>query len=585
MEIDRNTPPKDARTALAISGRFTASNHYQFPLLTILAGILFSLFLYWHIQDELFFSGDGALKALLTKQFSTGNFHFNLELSAQSWIRKLWDQGLYPFEPPFAYKISDLHYITFSFIFPLVTVPFYALLGFKGLYIVPLLATWILWIGFYFVCRNFQMGSAITTVAIATLIFASPLTMYSSMYWEHTLAISLAFNGLAILLVRGLENFSIRDAVLSGLLIGLSVWFREELLCVVGIVFVLVAASVKFNLGQFSLISKNKTIFLLSMMVTVLTMWGVNLLVYHHFLGIHSIQVTENFSLTNRVTEAYKIFGKLTVDLIDYFPTIYFCIAYVILYLALFKYQKIEYFPIMGKLLLIFTAFTVFVSLFLPSNGGRQWGTRFLLINVPIICLFAGIALHATWKIRRFGLRYISALLFTIFFSIGFYINTYLGPLYCYPHRENSTSTTLKFLQQDKNQFVATPNQYINQTFEVLFDKKAFFLTKNNEELTKLGWELHKQGHQKLIYICPSYDPCSKRIPDAFKIGGGVDSLSLNFSKMKNIETQPMKKKFGRVEKNLIGNVKNRFQETVNYMIYEASIVEDAEKKNSSLQG
>lgn len=569
MESYRQTTPNNATSEVELSENTSASKHYKLPLVIILAGVLFSLFLQWHIQDELFFSGDGALKALLAKQFSAGNFRFDLELRPDSWVRDLWNQGLYPFEPPFAYKISNLYYITFPFTFPLVTAPFYALLGFRGLYVVPLVATWSIWVGFYLVCRNFKLGSTITSIAIAALIFASPLTMYSSMYWEHTLAVALAFNGLAILLVRGASEISTRDAVLSGILIGLSVWFREEILCFVVIILALVAASEKLNLGQLNLSADKKLALIISMILTILLIFIINAIVYNNPLGIHALQVVDKISLSDRVKKGYEIFRIMTEELFKYFPVMYLCVIYT--FVALVYRKVIGLTPVLKKLLIICAAFPALVSLILPSDGGKQWGARFLLIIIPFICLYAAIALHKAWKIKKFGVRYISLILFAICLGIGVHINSYLGTIDCYPKGETATLTALKFLKEDKNKVVATPNQYVNQTFEVLFDKKAFFLTKKSEDLKKLGLGLQKQGEQKFTYICPSYDRCDSSEPKNIEFLMGEKPMKIEFLKVKEISREPEKvvlagklgKKIGKFEK---------------YKIYEASVVEGSVK-------
>jgi hypothetical protein len=43
-----------------------------FPLGIIGAGIIFSLFLFWQIPDEIYYIGDAGIKALLAKQLGFG---------------------------------------------------------------------------------------------------------------------------------------------------------------------------------------------------------------------------------------------------------------------------------------------------------------------------------------------------------------------------------------------------------------------------------------------------------------------------------------------------------------------------------
>src|SRR5919199_4191616 len=118
---------------------------YKLPLLIILIGVLFSLYLQLQIPDEVFFSGDAGPKMLLTKQFASGRFQVDLDLPVEPWVRNLWQSGLYPFEPPFVYQINNRYYIQYPFTFPLISSPFYAFFGWRGVYIIPLISIWIIW--------------------------------------------------------------------------------------------------------------------------------------------------------------------------------------------------------------------------------------------------------------------------------------------------------------------------------------------------------------------------------------------------------------------------------------------------------
>jgi hypothetical protein len=282
-----------------------------------------------------------------------------------------------------------MYFITF----PLVTAPFYAFFGWRGLYVIPLVSTWVFWGGFYWVCQHLKLGNLLTSLAIATLIFASPVSMYSAMYWEHTLALCLAFNGLAIALVKGTQEWSTRDAIFSGSLTGLSVWFRPEFLCLVGIVFALVAVSYFLDLGYLKIVSQRHWVFLGSMAIAILCFFAINQLVYSHPLGIHSLQVVEVFSPRNKLNEAAKLLPVMQAELCQYFPVLYFTLSYI--GLSIFT-DKIKLNPFFRKFVLIALAFTYTVPILVPSDGGKQWGPRFLLFIIPLICLAATLALCST---------------------------------------------------------------------------------------------------------------------------------------------------------------------------------------------
>ncbi|BAY41120.1 hypothetical protein NIES2111_55110 [Nostoc sp. NIES-2111] len=502
------------------------------PLAIILLGIIFSLYLLSRVPNDIYFSGDAGLKALLAQQFSSGKLNFDLNLTVPSWVHNLWDNGLYPFEPPFSYKIANRYYITFPFTFPLVTAPFHALFGYRGFYIVPLLSTWAVWFIFYRICQFFKVSVLLTSVGLTTLIFASPLTMYSAMYWEHTLAVSLAFGGLAIILTKGQETFTQKDAVISGILIGLSVWFRPEFLALIVILLPLIVLSYKWNLGNFNVIDQRKTLFIFALITTIIGFFIANQLIYNHPLGAHALQVVEEFSLQTRLKTAKKIFDTLWKNFRQYFPIIYFILVFT--GLSVF-YKPMKLTSVMQKIIVISTPFLFLVPILLPSDGGKQWGPRFLLILIPLLSLLTVFLLESTLSIKKFGIKYISSAVFVAFFVLGVHTNTVMGLNHSYYTGNAEVVDVLNYFRKDDQKIVAVAHQYVSQTFESAFKDKIFFLTKTPEAVSKLGLALHEQGYKNFVYVCPSYDPCfsSPSIPTVLDVTNTNQPLRIQFTQIK----------------------------------------------------
>lgn len=501
-------------------------------LVVILSGILFSLYLLSQVPDDIYFSGDAGLKALLARQLSAGKLNFDLNLTVPLWVKNLWDNGLYPFEPPFSYKIDNRYYITFPFTFPLVTAPFHALFGYRGFYIVPLVSTWVIWFNFYRICQFFQVSVVATSVGLATLIFASPLTMYSAMYWEHTLAVSLAFSGLVIVLTKGEGTFTKKDAVTSGILIGSSVWFRPEFLALVAILIPLILVSYGFNLGKFNIIDKQKTIFIVALLITIVGFFIINKLIYNHPLGAHALQVVEEFSLQKRLTTATRIFSKLWNNFREYFPIVYFTIIFA--GLSVF-YRNMKLTPVIQKIVVISIPFIFLVPILLPSDGGKQWGPRFLLILIPLLSLLTVFLLESSFSIRKFGIKYISSAVFVAFFVLGVHTNTVMGLNHSYYTGNAEAVDILNFLRKDNHKIVAVAHQYISQSFESAFKEKIFFLTKTSDAVSKLSLALHEQGYDNFVYVCASYDPCysSPTIPNKLNISAKDKPLLVQLTEIK----------------------------------------------------
>jgi hypothetical protein len=540
----------------------------RIPLITIFAGILFSLYLQFQIKDETFFSGDGALKFLLAKQFSSGNFRFDIELPGAAWVYELWKNGLYPLgnKEPFIYYRFNRYYSPFPFTFSIITAPFYAVFGFKGLNIIPLISLWAIWLRFYFVCQRLRLDSGITTIALTTLIFSSPLTLYGATYWEHTLAVALAFCGLTIILTPCSGELSKKEAIFSGILIGLSVWFRGEFLCLIGIMCLSVLASSKLSftfdfvlllsgliiclfvlsreeflwfigigcllayaLAKINFVFKNKLVFLVSMLLTLGSYWLINIIIYHHPLGIHALQVVEHLSLRSRFSDAFKYFKSMSFDLFYYFPILFFAIFYILI--SLFN-KKVKLTPEMNFLFLIYALFTFFVPLLLPSDGGRQWGPRFLLIIIPIISLLSILMLQRSIRLKLIGSRYVLCSIFALLLAIGIYINIYLGTSYFITSYQKSD--VLMFLQKNPDKIVAVTHEFVSQSLASILSQKTFFLTKENNDLVNLGTALKGQGYQKFIYICHPYHPCYSSKGGLDRLGFSVDGKNFNieFSKI-----------------------------------------------------
>ncbi|CCQ66478.1 hypothetical protein CWATWH0402_5712 [Crocosphaera watsonii WH 0402] len=220
---------------------------YRLSWFIIGAGVAFSLYLLGQVPNGVYFSGDGGLKALLAQQLGEGNLRIDLITPDAEWIHQLWENGLYPYEEPFVYYLNDRYYITFPYPFSLITAPFYTLFGERGLYFIPLVSTWLIWIGFNLYCRYVKLSPFQQCLAVFLLIFASNLTLYAGMYWEHTLAVLFCLIGMIILLTPR-ESVTVKEAIWAGFFVGLSAWIRSEFLAMVATLTFLVGVMIILRL-------------------------------------------------------------------------------------------------------------------------------------------------------------------------------------------------------------------------------------------------------------------------------------------------------------------------------------------------
>ncbi|EAZ91834.1 LA_3751/LA_3752 family putative glycosyltransferase [Crocosphaera chwakensis] len=550
------------------------------------AGVVFSLFLLGQVPEGVYFSGDGGLKALLAQQLSEGIFRIDLITPDAEWVRQLWKDGLYPYEEPFVYYLNDHYYITFPYPFSLITAPFYALFGERGLYVIPLVSTWLIWISFNLYSRFFNLSYFQQCLSLFFLVFSSNLTLYSGMYWEHTLAVLFCFIGMIILLVPK-ESVTIKEAILSGFFVGLSAWIRSEFLAMiatltflVGIMTIFKFLTIKKNSNLSNLAYKLKLdkllylgdkgwIFILVMYATIGLFFISNKLIYGHFLGIHALQIVEEFSIIRRLTEAWESFLEIIVTFFEYFPVACFSLLYLLLFLITKSFQEktasiiflalivfslitsvywvnihglseIKLFIKTYGVLVVLSAiwlflsrkenininqrmafiyvmsllFTTGVALLVDSGsdeiavGGKQWGQRYLLILLPFFSVMIVQQLKFFLDNSKSLIKYYTIFLFSIFLILGLYKNMYLGTVF-FQKTHTGVAPAIEFLANDSRQVVVVSHQYAAQLLESPLRKdKLFFRVDQPDNLVKLGQTLIKNNKSEFIYVCYPYRKC-----------------------------------------------------------------------------
>ncbi len=197
---------------------FLTTGKALFPLLLFAASLLFLIIAI--MPDGVFWTSDGGNKFIQTENFLR-NTSLAIEYpsaaldktasffpeSGHHFIRK--GDSFYSFYPPFLSVLS---------------VPFYKIFGFKGLFLIPasasILALFLVWkIGE----RTFR---STRFYAAAAFFFCTPFLFYSVNFWEHSLSCAAAAFAL-LLLVKGRAS-STGSLVAAGLLCTVSALFREE---------------------------------------------------------------------------------------------------------------------------------------------------------------------------------------------------------------------------------------------------------------------------------------------------------------------------------------------------------------------
>ena len=194
--------------------------------LVLLGGVLYLGLQILLIEPGVFFSGDAGVKFLMVKQLAAGQSAMHFSSDKPAWVESIWKQGFFPLKAPFIYDIGDSKTFAFPPAFEWMTLPFYRIAGFRGLFILPAISLLALWYAFSRLAERCTRDRNLSLLALIVLIFCSPLSAYGAMFWEHSLAAALSFAG-CFFIARPPSNHI--AAFLYGILAGLSCFFRIEL--------------------------------------------------------------------------------------------------------------------------------------------------------------------------------------------------------------------------------------------------------------------------------------------------------------------------------------------------------------------
>jgi hypothetical protein len=424
----------------------TASVSSPYSRIALLASVALSAFLIVALVDDpaVFYSGDGGMKALMTRQHVRDGLHADLRLPAQPWVEGLWRQGLYPFGPPFVYRISDRHYVHFAPLFAAITSPIYRVFGDWGFYLLPFLGACATWLALFMLGNRLQLGDRATALAIVICAFASPLPLYGAMFWEHAPAVGLVTLALATLCRGGPVA-----AVTAGLLMAAAGALRPEALVVSGL---LGAVFLFFPIDEIPRRRAAASLAALSFGVAILFL--VNQLLFGRPLGLQSLQVGAT------ILPAHELLFSFLKETVRFFPAALFCPF------LLFGRQASS-----KRLIAAIGAFVLFAALLLPSDGGKRWGPRYLLVIFPLLAISAAglITLCSSGRWRR------ALPLLGLLIAYGAYWNLGEGGRLLREDYRTRLPPLIHFFEEKPDAIVAVTHQWIAQELWMLVPRLPFF--------------------------------------------------------------------------------------------------------------
>ena len=171
------------------------------------------------------------------------------------------------------------HCTVYPPLFVLLSGIAYRLVGWGGLYVLPVFCGLGAVVATYAISCRLGLRSAPAVPLVMGL--ATPIVVYSAMFWDHSLHMMLVA-GAAYLLLRALQRQDARAALVAGLLLGLGVWFHELFILLFGAFLV---ASVPILRAA----NRRRLVFAMAAGFSgILGLWLVgNLLIYGRLAGAH----------------------------------------------------------------------------------------------------------------------------------------------------------------------------------------------------------------------------------------------------------------------------------------------------------
>ncbi len=460
-------------------------------------GICYVGFLLSFIDKEIPFSEDSGIKALMVKQYQKGEFQSTLKLEAQEWIGNLWDQGLYPFRKPFVYDLTKGKTVVFPPLFQIISTPFYSAFGFRGLYIIPALSAILLWILFVKLCQTLKLHTRVTQLALIALVFSSSMTIYSAIFWEHTLASLLCLSGLYYLIQAQEKKESQKRSIafLFGLAAGLSLWFRPEALI---ILIALLSWSIYWIIN---LKMKFIHFFVYGIMVSIAGFLMYNYFVFENPLGLRSKQIVDRFDIIQRVKDGGYIFIVLCVKTILFDPIsliVLFCLGINIKTLYR-EWKETKTASIVHLIILSICLFYLSAPWLLPNTGGNNWGIRYALVCTPFIYVLAAVLSNQILlKDQKLKSLLVVAL---VLMTAGVAKNTVMGSQMLFGNYNGPKSSVLDYLIKQKPSVILITKSYHAGEFESVMPQSTFILIDTKESLQKfLTAPESKSTQSVLIY-------------------------------------------------------------------------------------
>jgi hypothetical protein len=459
--------------------------------------VAYITYLAFSIHEGIFYAGDQALKALEVKQIAAGYGFKYLHLAQPAWVQDVWKSGYFPLRPPFFYPSPGGYIIVYPPMFQIISSFFYSAFGSKGLYILPMLCTFVLLTWVVVLLKRTGATALNIAASIFILVFCSPLILYGVMFWEHLPAVLLLFAGVAFLANK---PTGIAPSAILGLIAGQAIWLRPEALMMNFLY--CVAAGILFLRSR----DRVYIAFVAAIALSLIPWLIFNKVEYGSIFGIHGMQVLRDNNAESKMGLSNGLRNLLAINRLSLRCFLFILFLFPVLYRVGRWQQTADLrIPLLAGIVIIYSLATPFM---LPNDGVVQWGPRYFLAIIPVTVVALSLAetkwnLFANWTVPW----WLTLLLLYAGYS-SFAHNTHGGGYKELRRRYNHRLTNIYNLIDSKpGNVVIVSNYGMTHDFGYLFDKAYFFAAGGNDSLRRLIPLLKSHGVRQFIYVFDPYVP------------------------------------------------------------------------------
>jgi|GEM_PF-1489206 len=476
-----------------------------------------------------------------------------------------------PMPPPFSIVKNNRLYSVYSPLFATISVVFYRLFSFAGLYILPLLFSILGLIGLIKIGKLLDLGIKTQSLTVIIAGVCTPLWFYSQVYWEHSIALCFCLWGILYFL-RFAQNSSIKHLVFGSLTSSVSIYFREELVifCIVLLASVLIihrqerfkvacvslttmiigivplllfnwisighplgfriSSNLAMGIGVLEHLSARPLVFynlflkssqnmLLSLVFTVPLMF---LFVFHHRvkkqLFTIGFTILSVFAFVLAIDYFYSLLSSNSPIKHIYYSNSLFIVS-PILILAFLRNgdckRENKVIHIENIIWLVIIGYSIIFALVSPivTSFGIHWGNRILLLVYPLLAVLCvkNIKKWYSYSIKRINWQAIVCILTLLLgIAIQIYSVSVLHWKKTYSYHLNQE------MQKYDGDVIVTNVEWVPQATFTVFYSKMIFWVPTLEKYNNLVNSLSSRGYKKILFVTHARNETRHLADDAF---------------------------------------------------------------------